>query len=69
MLMIDVNGMDPRNQKPEQELEKEENIRVHLVEINKHFLSNIKLLAESNGYIIADKVWGFGMGLLFASYS
>lgn len=51
------------NPNPQQRLEEEENIVVHLVDFDENFSENIEELARKNNYIMIDKLRFIAMGL------
>lgn len=66
ILQIEIDGDSPENLSPQQHLEESENIRVHLLEINKDLINNLLKLAQDNNYLILAKMWSFVQGLAFA---
>ncbi len=54
---------DHENEKPKQNLEEDENIRVHVLDFDENFLENVEKLANEHNYAIIDRVRFIGMGL------
>lgn len=63
-VLMNIDGDDERNKFPKQELNDDEEIKVHLFDIDNNLIKNVKTLAEKNNYLIVDKVWLFSMGLV-----
>ena len=56
-----INGDDPKHRK-EQNLEKEENIRIFTLPLNSKLSESLEEYATKNGYKIHTKVWTFCLG-------
>ena len=61
-----MDGDDPKNKNPIQNLEEEENIRVHILDLDEKFGDSVKELAKKNNYIINSSIWGIHIGMQFA---
>jgi hypothetical protein len=60
-----IDGDLPENQDPKQELEAEEDIRVHFVDMDEHLCDSLTALAKQNGYEIYTGLWMFAVGHCF----
>ena len=60
---LEIDADDAENKNPQQRLEEEENIRVHLVDLDENFMKNIEELAQKNQYFIHDKLFFIAKGL------
>lgn len=63
---FDVDMTDPENQKPAQQLEGTENIKVHIVPL-KNLRENVLSLAKEKGYQLETMLMGFVAG--YSCYS
>jgi len=63
IFVVEIDGNDERNKNPKQMLEQEENIKIHLIDWDSNFLTNVKNLAEEKKYLIHDKVYFLGSGM------
>ncbi len=63
IFIVEIDGDNEKNVNPRQRLEEEENIRVHLVDLDENFMKNVMELAHKNKYFIHDKVFFIAKGL------
>ena len=63
IFIVELDADNEHNKNPKQRLEAEENIRIHLIDLDNDFLKNVRKLAEENQYLIHDKIYFLGTGL------
>lgn len=65
LLIIEIDGDDEKNQNPPQKLEKDEVIKVFLLDFNSKLPEQISELSEKHGFAVSDQLYTFALGLSF----
>ena len=63
LLIVEIDGDDERNQKPEQDLDETEVIKVFVLDFYQNLVRTIEELSEKHNFAVSDQLYSYTLGI------
>lgn len=65
LLIVEIDGDEEENRNPTQKLDKDEVIKVFLLDFDNRLVNHIQELSKKYGFGVSDQLYSFAMGICF----